>query len=229
MRRVLITGGASGIGAATGERLRKDGWEVALVDRHTRDDPAIRPLDVRDEARWAVLVEELWPLHALVNCAGVRTQAPLIDLEVEEFERLMAIHVRGSFLGLREVARRWVRDGTGGAVVNIASVAATHAVPGQIHYVTSKAGVLGLTRAAAAELAPHRIRVNAIAPGAILTPMTADRQDDPDKRAWVEQRAPAGRFGEPHEVAAGISWLLSDDATFVDGAILPIDGGWTAT
>lgn len=225
--RVLVTGGSSGIGAATGARLAADGYEVILAD--LVPGPDVHALDVSDERAWDILMEDIWPLAAVVNCAGVRSRAPLVDLPVAEFDRLMAVHARGTFLAVRMPSRRWLAEGSPGAVVTIASVVSTHAVPGQIHYVASKAAVSGVVRAAAAELAASGIRVNAIAPGIIRTPMTTDRLSDPAQTTWLQGRVPASRVGEADEVAAAAAWLISSDASYVNGAVLPVDGGWTAT
>lgn len=226
-RRVLVTGAASGIGAAVCTLLEERGSEVVRAD--VVEAPGVLPLDVADEAAWERTLDAAGDLTGVVNCAGVRTRAPLIDLPVEEFDRLMAIHARGSFLAVRCPARRWLAAGTSGSVVTIASVVATHAVPGQIHYVASKTAVAGVVRAAAAELASSGIRVNAIAPGVIRTPMTADRLGDPDQHEWLRRRVPAERVGEPQEIAEAAVWLLSDATAYVNGVVLPVDGAWTAT
>jgi NAD(P)-dependent dehydrogenase (short-subunit alcohol dehydrogenase family) len=225
--RVLVTGGGSGIGAATCELLRSRGIDVIATD--VADSEGVRSLDVTNESDWDRILDSVWPLTGIVNCAGVRTRAPIIDLDVAEFDRLMHIHARGTFLAVRMPARRWLSAGQPGSVVTIASVVATHAVGGQAHYVASKAAVAGLVRAAAAELAADHIRVNAIAPGVIRTPMTADRLSDPAQTAWLENRVPAKRVGEAVEIAEAAAWLLSDAAAYVNGIVLAVDGGWTAT
>ncbi|MFW3169280.1 SDR family NAD(P)-dependent oxidoreductase [Geodermatophilus sp. CPCC 206100] len=226
MPAVLVTGGGSGIGAEICRVLAAAGWQVSAAD--LRPPEGGHELDTTDEAGWDRVLDAVWPLDGLVNCAGIRDRAPLEELELAAFERMMAVHVSGCFLGTRGAARRWRADGRAGAVVNISSVTATHAVAGQVHYVTAKGAIAALTRAAAVELGPTGTRVNAIAPGIIRTPMTADRLGDPAQTAWLLSRVPAGRVGEPAEIASAVQFLLSDAASYVNGVLLPVDGGWAA-
>lgn len=226
-RRVLVTGGASGIGAACAALLAEQGWEVEIAD--LRPGPGHHALDVADPAAWDAVLDATGPLHALVNCGGHRSRGALVDLDVAEFELMLRVHVIGTFLGIQACTRRWLADGTKGSVVAMSSVTNTQAVAGQPHYVAAKAGVAGLVRAAAVELAPSGIRVNAIAPGIIRTPMTADRLGDPAQTAWLMSRVPAQRPGEPVEIAAAVAFLVSDAASYVTGTVLPVDGAWTAS
>ncbi|MFC4945025.1 SDR family NAD(P)-dependent oxidoreductase [Pseudonocardia sp. GCM10023141] len=224
--RVLVTGAASGIGAGTAALLAEQGCDVVGADLL----PGVGQvqLDVAEQDSWDAVLDAAGPLDAMVNCAGFRSRAPLVDLEVEEFDRMLAVHVRGTFLGIRGCARRWIRDGRPGAVVAISSVTGTHAVAGQVHYVAAKAGIAGLVRAAAVELATAQIRVNAIAPGVIATPMTADKLGDPAQRRWLLDRVPTGAHGEVADIAAAAAYLISAAAAYVTGVVLPVDGGWTA-
>lgn len=225
-RRVLVTGGASGIGLACADLLTAEGWTVEVADLSPGDGRHV--LDVADEHAWDRVLDAAGPLDALVNCGGHRSRDPLAELDVAEFRRMLDVHVTGTFLGIRGCARRWLADDRPGAVVTMSSVTNTHAVPGQPHYVAAKAGVAGLVRAAAVELAPAGIRVNAVAPGVIRTPMTADRLDDPAQTAWLMNRVPAQRPGEASEIAGVVAFLLSAAASYVTGAVLPADGAWTA-
>ena len=178
--RVLVTGAASGIGAAIAASLSTAGHEVIGTDRAGGDDVLVA--DVGDPARWDELVDGAGPLDALVNCAGVRLRTPLTELSLDEWNDVLRINLTGSFLGIQAVARRWIAAGAPGAIVSIASTTSFGAVPGQVHYCVSKAGVAMLTKASALELAPHGIRVNAIAPGPIVTPMLQTRLDEPGAR-----------------------------------------------
>jgi NAD(P)-dependent dehydrogenase (short-subunit alcohol dehydrogenase family) len=225
-RRVLVTGGGSGIGAAVGRLLLEEGWEVHLAD--IAPPPGGIRLDVTDEHRWQRVFEEIGDIDALVNCAGVRTRSMIVDMELAEFDRVMGINLTGTFLGVRQAFRQWLPVGRKGAIVNIASVNAFQAVPGQVHYVASKAAVAMLTKAAALEGAAAGIRVNALAPGPVRTPMIDERLREPGQEEWLNEQVPLGRIAEPSEIADAASYLLSERASYVTGSVLVVDGGWTA-
>ncbi|MXW60124.1 MAG: SDR family oxidoreductase [Acidimicrobiia bacterium] len=220
---VLVTGGASGIGAATCRVLADADWDVLAADV-TATDGVIR-LDVTDEAAWDRVLDEAGTLAGLVNCAGIRTSDSIVDTSVEEFQRHMQVNVVGTWLGIRGFLRRHQPD-TAGAIVNVSSVNSEIAVPDQAHYVASKGAVSALTRAAAIEAAPLGVRVNAVAPGPVRTPMTAERLGDPEQAAWLDSRVPMGRVAEPTEIAEVISFLLSDKSSYITGEVLFTDGGW---
>ncbi len=224
MKRVLVTGAASGIGAHTADTLEKRGWDVVRTDRAPAD--GVVTLDVTDEDGWASVVSEHGPFDGMVNSAGVRERVRLLDLSLADWERTVAVNLTGSFLGIQAVARAMVAAEHPGSIVNVASVNAMVPVKGQPHYCASKAGVAMLTRAAALELARHGIRVNAVAPGAIHTPMLQDRLEDPGQEEALLKRIPRRRLGQPVDISEGVSYLLSDAADYVSGVILPIDGGF---
>ncbi|MYI56657.1 MAG: SDR family oxidoreductase [Acidimicrobiia bacterium] len=223
--RVLVTGGASGIGAETCRVLAAAGWEPIPADVVVGD--GLTPLDVADEAAWDRVLDATGVLAGLVNCAGVRGRSDIVDTSAAEFERHLRINVTGTWLGIRGFLRRHLQ-GAAAAIVNIASVNAEIAVAGQAHYVASKGAVAALTRAAAIEAAPLGVRVNAVAPGGIRTPMTAERLVDPAQVAWFGERVPLGRVGEPGEVAEVVEFLLSERASYITGEVLFADGGWHA-
>ena len=223
--RVIVTDGASGIGAATCQVLRDLGYDVVAADLTAGD--GVLALDVADESSWAALFDQTGPVQGLVNCAGIRTRSLIVDTSVDEFERHLRVNVTGTWLGVRELFRRHT-DGSKAAIVNIASVNAIIAVPGQAHYVASKGGVAALTKAAAIEGAPMGIRVNAIAPGPIRTPMTEERLVDPAQVEWLQGRVPLGRVGEAPEMGQVAAFLLSAAASYVTGTTIYADGGWVA-
>lgn len=223
--KIIVTGGASGIGKAIADSLLDEDFEVVSADMNP--DNGASKLDVGDENSWKRLFDETGPVDGLVNCAGIRTRSMILDTTVEEFENHLKVNLTGTWLGMRSLFRSH-KQGTVASIVNIASVNAVIAVPGQAHYVASKGGVASLTKAAAVEGAPLGIRVNAIAPGAIRTPMTAERLVDPEQVAWLEGRVPLGRVGEPEEIAGVAKFLLSEESSYITGTTIFSDGGWTA-
>ena len=220
---VLVTGGASGIGAATCRVLADADWEVVAADVTAAN--GVIPLDVTDEAAWDQVLDDAGPLAGLVNCAGIRSRSSIVGTELDDFERHLRVNVVGTWLGIRGFLRRH-QPGEAGAIVNVSSVNAEIAVPDQAHYVASKGAVSALTRAAAVEAAPLGVRVNAVAPGPVRTPMTAERLSDPEQAAWLDARVPMGRVAEPAEIAEVVSFLLSEKASYITGEVLFTDGGW---
>jgi NAD(P)-dependent dehydrogenase (short-subunit alcohol dehydrogenase family) len=233
VKRALVTGGGSGIGAACAVVLEREGWEVVRADidttggRHSLDRPPVRSLDVTDEDGWDDLMEDIGPIDGLVTSAGIRTRSMIVDTTLAEWDRHLRVNVTGTWLAIRAFFRA-IPDQRPRSIVTIASVNATIAVPGQAHYVASKGAIASLSRAAALEGAPLGVRVNSIAPGPIRTPMASERLDDPEQLRWLTGRVPLGRVGEPGEIAEVAEFLLSERASYISGEVLYADGGWAA-
>lgn len=230
-RVALVTGGASGIGAATVDLLRRRGATVVAGDLHERD--GVEPLDVTDEAAVDALVDAVVERHGRLdlaaNVAGVPgVHAEVTDSRTADWRETLAVNLDGVYLCLRAELRA-MRAAGSGSVVNVASSAGRMGVPGLAAYSASKHGVLGLTKSAALEVAREGIRVNAVCPGIVRTPMLEGFVGgDEALLEKMGRRAPMGRLGEPADVAEAVVWLLSDAARFVTGNALSPDGGVAA-
>jgi NAD(P)-dependent dehydrogenase (short-subunit alcohol dehydrogenase family) len=239
----VVTGGGSGIGYATAHRLARDGRAIAVWDI---DETAARRcvehlasegvraapyvVDVSSyadvEAATAQTADELGPPRVLVTSAGARLGVPLLEMDPADWRRLLSVNLDGVCFCITCVGRVMAASG-GGSIVNIASTAALNGFPQRAAYCASKAGVAGLTRAAALDLAPLNIRVNAVAPGSTLTAMTKPLEHDPVIREIVDT-SPLRRWGQPEEIAEAIAFLAGPAASFITGVVLPVDGGWMA-
>jgi 3-oxoacyl-[acyl-carrier protein] reductase len=241
---VLVCGGSSGIGLAAAQRFLEEGsrvfiagldpGEVAAAVSGLREHGEVGGLacDVSQDAEVARLAAAaeaaLGGVDVLANNAGTSRRAPFLEITAAEWDRIIAVNLRGMFLVAQAVTAQMVRRGTGGVVVNMSS---TNGIAGEedyAHYNASKGGVLLLTKTMAVELGPLGIRVNALCPGYISTPLNAAISAGLDpgfEEAYARDRIPLRRTGRPEEVAAAYAFLASDDASFINGAGLVIDGG----
>ena len=229
----LVTGGARGIGRAVAERLAARGDEVFVGDLDPPEGGGGRlrwlELDVRDAgavAEAAAQIDRELPLGAMVNNAGVAWMRPLVDVTPEQFDDLMAVNLRGVFFGVQAAARVMIPRRRG-CIVNTASTSAFAAsTTPMTPYDASKGAVRMLTLAAARELAPYGIRVNAVAPGTMDTPLTRGLLGDGALEAQPGALIPLGRLGRPEDAAAAVDFLTSEDASYITGHVLAVDGGW---
>src|ERR1700674_5192318 len=220
-RSAIVTGGASGIGAAIAHRLRSAGVEVHTLDFTAAPDTI--QVDVTDEEACRRAVSGSEPVDILVNSAGAAGQnAPTWKLPDGEFERVVAINLAGTYYMCRAVIPGMVSRGWG-RIVNIASIAGKEGNPNAAAYSASKAGVIGLTKALAKEVAGTGVLVNCVTPAVIATPML--EQVSEEHLRYMVSKIPMGRVGQPDEVAALVSWLCSDECSFSTGAVFDISGG----
>lgn len=241
---VLVTGGTSGIGLATARRFLEersgvylnglDAGEVSAALAQLRGLGTVDGAagDVSREPEVEAIVERssefLGRIDVLINNAGIAHKAPFLETEPGEWDRIIAVNLRGMFLVARAVARLMVADGRGGAIVNMASTNALGGEEDFASYNASKGGVLQLTRTMAVELGDRGIRVNCLCPGFVDTPLNRALATEHEFRQYERDHIPLGHRGTADEVAAAYAFLASDEASFVHGAALVVDGGQTA-
>jgi glucose 1-dehydrogenase len=251
-KNVLVTGGSSGIGQAIAIRFAEYGANVAInylstpdeaegteeqvqacvakVQREgvhdvlvggdvSKEDDVVRMVDET--------VEQLGGLDILVNNAGIQISRPSEELSSEDFDKVLAVNLRGSFLCAREAIRHLLAEGKPGSIVNVSSVHQLIPKPNYLGYSTSKGGMQNLTRTLALEYADRGIRVNGVGPGATVTPINRAWIDDPEKRRQVEEHIPMKRAGDADEMAGVTCFLASDDAAYITGQTVFVDGGLT--
>jgi glucose 1-dehydrogenase len=240
----LVTGASSGIGKATAERLGREGASVCVnyySEKERQDAEHVvatiegsgasaiaLQADVGDEDGVKQLVaqaaERFRGLDLLVNNAGIEKKVPVLEMALDDWNRVLRTNLTGAFLCLREAGNAIAAAG-GGVIVNISSVHEFIPWPGYAHYCASKGGMKLLMETAARELAPQKIRVVNIAPGAIATPINQSVLDDPNAKQAVEAEIPLGRMGNADEIAAAVAWVASDEASYVTGTTVLVDGG----
>ena len=242
-KTIVVTGAGSGIGAACVRRLHAEGASVVAADLRKQDIETLAAelggnerihaaeLDVTHREEVSALIADagkrFGSLYGLVNSAGIRSVGNVLDLEEEAWRRVLAINLDGTFHACQAFARALRDAKSPGAIVNITSGAGIVGIPNRLGYSASKFAVSGITKSMSLELAALGIRVNAVAPGMIRTPMTSSMFEDPDNVRKIRAAHPLGREGEPEDVAAAICFLLSADAGFITGVVLPVDGGNT--
>ena len=214
----LVTGASRGIGAATAERLRRDGWQVETAERATG-------IDLAEPGAGTAVVERLERIDALVCNAGTVVRKGLLDTTPEDWRRIIDLNLSSVFELAQAAARRMV-EAEGGSIVLIASMMSFQGGFNVSAYAASKGGVAQLAKALSNELAGRGVRVNALAPGYIATEMTDGLEDW--RRREIDARIPIGRFGQPEEIADVVAFLASDDARYITGAVIPVDGGYLA-
>jgi NAD(P)-dependent dehydrogenase (short-subunit alcohol dehydrogenase family) len=243
-KRALVTGAARGIGRGIAEVFALEGADVAVndVDNMGQAGEVARSIaaqgrhaiavkaDVSKRSEVEPMMEKVWaelgPIDILVNNAGIETIVPFLELTDDQWTRLVDVNLRGAWLCSQVFCRRAIAEGRKGSIVNIGSIQAAKVLPGRTHYAPSKLALTALTRNMSAEVTPQGIRVNCIHPGLIDTPMTEWVMKDPEILPLILAQISVGRAGEPREIGNVAAFLASDEASYLTGQSLFVDGGW---
>lgn len=252
-KTALVTGASSGIGQSIAIRLAQEGCNVAI---NYRSDPegaedteeaamqkacgqveqcGVQSLLVQGDVSKeeditriiSTVIDKFGTIDILINNAGIQIEKASHEVETVEFDRVLGVNLRGAYLCAREAIKHWIRQNQPGIIINVSSVHEIIPRPFYVSYSISKGGMENMTKTLALEYANRGIRVNAIAPGATVTPINEDWVDDPEKRSVVESHIPMGRAGTSEEMAAAVAFLVSDEASYITGQTLFIDGGLT--
>lgn len=239
---VIVTGGGSGIGAATAKRFAEEGAHVIITGRRRTNLEAVAAaapagsitIEVADSSDFQQLQDVVartvgahGHLDVLVNNAGIVSRGTITDLDLDDWQKVLDIDLSGTFYGMKAALPQLITSG--GSIVNVTSVSGVRGDWSMAGYNAAKGGATNLTLAAAMDHAKDGVRINAVAPSFTLTEMTDDIKDDEETLAAMANRIPLGRGAHPEEIAAAIAFLASDDASFITGAVLPVDGGVTAS
>jgi NAD(P)-dependent dehydrogenase (short-subunit alcohol dehydrogenase family) len=243
-KRALVTGAARGIGRGIAEVFADEGADVAVndVEHLSQAEEVVRSItskgaralavqgDVAKRADVEPMIDRIWkelgPIDILVNNAGIETIVPFLELTDEQWTRLTDVNLRGAWLCSQVFCRRALAEGRKGTIVNIGSIQAAKVLPGRTHYAPSKLALEALTRNMSAEMTPQGIRVNCIHPGLIDTPMTAWVMKDADILPLILAQISLGRAGQPREIGTVAAFLASDEASYLTGQSIFVDGGW---
>ena len=234
----IVTGGSSGIGKAIVERLSWEGAEVVIADvdeekgREVADEVGCTYMNCdvssNDQVKQVVedTVEEFGKLDVMVNNAGIGSVDSIEDMSIEDYEKIRSIDLDGVMYGCK-AATPYLKE-TEGTIINVASIYGLVGDFGSTAYNTAKGGVVNLTRSVASDLAQYNVRVNSICPGFVKTPMTEDVQEDEEFMEHVMAETPLNRMAEPEEIGSVAAFLASEEASYITGVNLPVDGGWTS-
>lgn len=240
-KRALVTGASRGIGLGGAMALAEHGAHVVMAARNAEEigaaAQAVRDagysaegisLDVGDHAAMVSAVQQYGPFDVLFNNAGTNQPTPYVDVTPENFEMITDLNLKAAFFMAQEVAKGMIAAGKGGSIIHTSSQMGHVGGIDRSVYCGTKFGIEGVTKASAIELAEHQIRVNTICPTFIRTPMTQSTFDNPERRAWVEEKIKLGRVGEIEDIMGAVVFLASDASSLITGTSIVIDGGWTA-